>query len=521
MDKLDSCDDAGLLTRYAREGDQSAFALLIERRVSLVYATARRVLGSTLGADDGTQVVFVELAQAAKKYDPKIPVVAWLCAAARNRALNVVRGETRRLAREQAAHALSMIDANEPNWVQVEPVLDEAMDELPPQERSAVWLRFFEGKGLREVGAELGISEDAAQKRVTRALEQLRELLGKRGVKLTSAGLATGLTAQAATMASAPVGLASAITAAVGGLATTVAGVGLGAAAKTLVMTTIQKAALGGAAAVLVGVAIFEWTTLQSCRDELARLREESGAMTQQVKQRESAVSLGQSDISKLDAEIDAKLAVPKPGSDEALEAQMLAWIGRRDRLQKIAREHPEWVIPEMAALSNEAWMEVARDARFGETDDLRRSMARLRRSAEELFVGKLQRMVRVYGKSNGAASSSGILQLAPYADPSLTPAILDRYEVLPGSPLSIAPRKIVDLEYDHYVTITATRSSRVPAMEVNLSEGWLAYQEAHAGYATKRLDQVLPYLKWPTDLVTLERYTKRKGGALQTAGKP
>ena len=64
---------------------------------------------------------------------------------------------------------------NDNHWNQIEPVLDEAMAALEEDDRAAVLLRYFQGKTFREVGAALGASEDAAQKRVSRAVERLRE----------------------------------------------------------------------------------------------------------------------------------------------------------------------------------------------------------------------------------------------------------------------------------------------------------------------------------------------------------
>jgi hypothetical protein len=55
-------------------------------------------------------------------------------------------------------------------------------------------LRFYERRDLRAIGVALGVSEDAAQKRITRALDKLRGLLAARGVALGAAGLAGLLT---------------------------------------------------------------------------------------------------------------------------------------------------------------------------------------------------------------------------------------------------------------------------------------------------------------------------------------
>src|ERR1051326_5573750 len=66
------------------------------------------------------------------------------------------------------------------------------MDWLSAQDRNAVLLHYFERKGYRAIGAILGISDDTAQKRVTRALGKLRTILIRRGVTI-SAGLAVSV----------------------------------------------------------------------------------------------------------------------------------------------------------------------------------------------------------------------------------------------------------------------------------------------------------------------------------------
>src|SRR6185503_6987872 len=83
-------------------------------------------------------------------------------------------------------------------WQEVAPVLDESLARLGETDRHSLLLRFFEQKKLADVGRALGLSEDGARKRVERALEKLRALLGQRGVAVPGALLATVLAANAA-----------------------------------------------------------------------------------------------------------------------------------------------------------------------------------------------------------------------------------------------------------------------------------------------------------------------------------
>ena len=96
-------------------------------------------------------------------------------------------------------------------WLQIAPILDDAISRLGQRDRDAIVLRFFENKSLGEVGAALGASEDAAKMRVNRALEKLRKIFSKRGVSSTTAIIAGAVSANS--VQAAPVGLAKTISA--------------------------------------------------------------------------------------------------------------------------------------------------------------------------------------------------------------------------------------------------------------------------------------------------------------------
>ena len=61
--------------------------------------------------------------------------------------------------------------ADEFNWEQIAPHLDEAMAKLGDKDRDAVLLRYFENKSFAEVGTALGANEDVARKRIARAVK--------------------------------------------------------------------------------------------------------------------------------------------------------------------------------------------------------------------------------------------------------------------------------------------------------------------------------------------------------------
>src|SRR4051812_44297054 len=191
-------DDAALLRRYAETRDEAAFTELVRRHLDGVYSIARRrVGGDSHLAEDVAQQVFLGLARGAKRLSNHPVLAGWLYTTTRNASANVVRTERRRKAHEQEAHVMHDTLSNGPgddDWNQLAPVIERAVDRLNESDRVAVLLRFVERRTFGEIGAALRLSEDAARKRVDRALDKLRGILGRSGVNSSAAALAGALT---------------------------------------------------------------------------------------------------------------------------------------------------------------------------------------------------------------------------------------------------------------------------------------------------------------------------------------
>ena len=89
-------------------------------------------------------------------------------------------------------------DETESVWKQITPLLDDALDRLSAKDREAILIRFFQDKSHRETAQLLGVSEDAAKARVSRAVEKLRLMLAARGVAVPSAVLLAAFAAHGA-----------------------------------------------------------------------------------------------------------------------------------------------------------------------------------------------------------------------------------------------------------------------------------------------------------------------------------
>src|SRR5260221_2857219 len=203
-------DDSVLLRRYAENHSDEAFAALVTRHLNLVYSVALRCVGDPHQAEEVAQAVFIILAKKAAQLRHDKALSSWLFQTTRLTASNFVRGETRRHRREQEAHMQSVLNESGSDvWPRIAPLLDDAVAALSEEDRHAIVLRFYEGRNLREVGATLGASEDAAEKRVNRAVEKLRTFFAKRGVTVGTSGLTVVISANA--VQAAPVGLAATI----------------------------------------------------------------------------------------------------------------------------------------------------------------------------------------------------------------------------------------------------------------------------------------------------------------------
>lgn len=80
-------------------------------------------------------------------------------------------------------------------WTQLAPHLEAAMDKLAERDRTMLALRFYENKTAAEAAAALNLTEAAANKRATRAVEKLRKIFAQRGVTLTTTAIAGAVSA--------------------------------------------------------------------------------------------------------------------------------------------------------------------------------------------------------------------------------------------------------------------------------------------------------------------------------------
>jgi len=188
-DYLIEMNGSDLLADYRNTGSEGAFSELVRRYTNLVYSIAKRRLSNGPLAEEVTQTVFTRLANAAPKLKSDAELVAWLHRTTVHVAIDAWRSETRRRTREQHAAAMEPPESAQ-LWDEIAPNLDEALNQLSDTDRQAVLLRYFERKPMRDIGRTLGVSEDAAKMRLSRAIDRLRTQLRLRGVTCAAGVLA-------------------------------------------------------------------------------------------------------------------------------------------------------------------------------------------------------------------------------------------------------------------------------------------------------------------------------------------
>lgn len=248
---------------FARTASPEAFRRLVEQHLPAVHSAARRVLGANGNqAEDVAQLVFLRLAKKGRSLPESIVLGAWLHRQTVRLALNVLRSEARRLAREQRAAEMQSMERSptspDPAWQDLVPHIDRAILKLPEKDRVAIALRFGERRRMREVAERLCVSTAAAEKRVGRALEKLRGILIRRGVALSGIAVVGAMLSQHCVQA-APASLAGSILE--GSAAAIESAAAPGIISTITAMTFVKSLGAGALAGLMLAGALAVWAS--------------------------------------------------------------------------------------------------------------------------------------------------------------------------------------------------------------------------------------------------------------------
>ena len=468
--------DQELLRDYAERQSEQAFAELVRRHIDFVYSAALRIVHDPHTAEDVTQSTFIALTKNALQVRDRSVLSSWLHSTARNLAANAIRTEVRRRAREQEAAAMNQLLANEPEtaWKNIAPHLDDAIAELGDSDRDALLLRYFERKSAREMGQMFGTSEEAAQKRVSRAVERLREFFAKRGIAIGASGLVILVSANA--VQSAPVALAATIS-----TAATLAGTAIHTSTaitttKVIAMTTFQKTLVAATLAVVAGIGAYQTHQTSRLHAEVRTLQQQQMPLTERInllqQERDKAtnrlaslteengrLNSNAAELLQLRSEVARmrnqlhELAQTRPTDTEnenELDTEAKRLATKAQLLKQLFTKMPAKSIPELQYLGAQPWLNRAELADLDTDAGIAKVLSQLRYDAKNFFaaVGMIPALSG-YAEANGGQLPTDISQLKPYfANVGAGDEVLQRYQIVKtGTVNNLQPRDVLITE--------------------------------------------------------------------------
>ena len=185
---MGSWTDSQLVAQFltGQEGSEAAFRVLIHRHGPMVLGVCRRVLGDEHAAEDAFQTTFLVLVKKSSVLQDCCLLTNWLYGVAlRVASKERVKGARRRNVERHAAGRATDADRGT-GQIELRSVIDEEIRRLPERYRVPLVLCHMEGLRHDEVAHRLGCPVGTVESRLSRAREQLRSRLARRGLAPTA-----------------------------------------------------------------------------------------------------------------------------------------------------------------------------------------------------------------------------------------------------------------------------------------------------------------------------------------------
>jgi RNA polymerase sigma-70 factor (ECF subfamily) len=170
-----SVSDISLISAV-RSGDERAMAALYDRYSGIVYSIALRVLGDTSAAEDILQEVFIQVWRSPAAFDSsRGNLGAWLAVIARNRAIDNLRKRRSETDIEDVVVSIECDLAGDAERTRAMDKVRRALGAMPPAQRSALELAYFEGLTHTEIASKTGEPLGTVKTRIRTGLLALRK----------------------------------------------------------------------------------------------------------------------------------------------------------------------------------------------------------------------------------------------------------------------------------------------------------------------------------------------------------
>ena len=159
------------MARFQDHPDADAFRPIVSSYTGPALGVARQFLSDRSLAEDAVQETFLRVIRRRGQYKRSKRFSSWFYAILRNVCIDMLRKQShdKRATQEIAHRATAPLQSTQSNDA------TELLEALPAEQREVIKLRIMEGMPFRDIGAALGISEEAAKKRAQRGLRRLRE----------------------------------------------------------------------------------------------------------------------------------------------------------------------------------------------------------------------------------------------------------------------------------------------------------------------------------------------------------
>jgi RNA polymerase sigma-70 factor (ECF subfamily) len=179
--------DDGAMVAAALRGDAASFGALVERYQQPAFRAAYLLLRDAPAAEDVAQEAFVRAYRQLKSFRPErspersAPFRPWLLRIVQNLALNELRARSRRGGLVErmgrAAPSVEEAPAAAVEAAEESAAVLRAMEELPPDDRVVLHLRYFLELPEREIAAAIGRPAGTVKSRLHRASARLRQII--------------------------------------------------------------------------------------------------------------------------------------------------------------------------------------------------------------------------------------------------------------------------------------------------------------------------------------------------------
>jgi len=179
-------DETELMLRV-KKGDEGAFREIVGKYQRQIHNLCFRYIGNQQDAEEVAQDVFIRLYKAASTYEPRAKLSTYLYRIAVNLSLNKIRdekwkwfvsleflskGEKKRMSSSVVDGPDSLIEQKERQRV-----IEEAINSLPANQKTAVILKRFQGFSYEEIAEVMNCSVSAVESRLHRAKQNLKKKL--------------------------------------------------------------------------------------------------------------------------------------------------------------------------------------------------------------------------------------------------------------------------------------------------------------------------------------------------------